>query len=244
MTEGRPGDDEPETTVDSAPNAETEFAALPAADTASRLAWELDDGPEWKPPFWTPGKITVVAVAIAVVAAVAVAGFAGYHLRGGSEPSPSQASRAPLATATVPATASPLPREAEPPPAPPPPVPRPTTPRGPVDLAAPRGTTFVGTQSGRTSCQLTAGSVACLVDFVVDTPRRYGAPANGAQISINGDFEWILGDAGQQQLERLAYGVTYRALGWTIKPTSEGTTFINDTTGHGMTVSVEGVQPF
>ena len=49
---------------------------------------------------------------------------------------------------------------------------------------------------------------------------------------------------GEQSFTTLAYGTTYRALGWTITPTSDGTTFTNDTTGHGMNVGVQGVEPF
>lgn len=67
---------------------------------------------------------------------------------------------------------------------------------------------------------------------------------NAVRISINGDFEWTIGDSGQQPVDTLKYGTTYRAVGWTITPTSKGTTFINDTTGRGMTVSAEGVEPF
>ncbi|MCV7154342.1 hypothetical protein [Mycolicibacterium pyrenivorans] len=103
---------------------------------------------------------------------------------------------------------------------------------------------FVGTKSGRTLCQLSGGSVTCLVDFVVNTPIRYGAPANGVSVNTLGDFESTPGDAGQQPYNTLDYEVEYRTLGWTITPTREGTTFTNDRTGHGMTVSVEGAMPF
>jgi hypothetical protein len=42
----------------------------------------------------------------------------------------------------------------------------------------------------------------------------------------------------------LNYGQTYHVLGWTIVPTSDGTRFTNDGTGHGMFVSIENVKPF
>jgi hypothetical protein len=42
----------------------------------------------------------------------------------------------------------------------------------------------------------------------------------------------------------LNYGQTYDILGWTILPSSDGTRFTNDGTGHGMFVSVENVAPF
>jgi hypothetical protein len=49
---------------------------------------------------------------------------------------------------------------------------------------------------------------------------------------------------GDQSYTILAYGTQYRTLGWTIAPTSDGTTFTNIATGHGMTVGVQGVRPF
>jgi hypothetical protein len=49
---------------------------------------------------------------------------------------------------------------------------------------------------------------------------------------------------GNQSYTTLTYGTAYRSLGWTITPTSDGTTFLNDATGRGMTVGVQGVEPF
>lgn len=42
----------------------------------------------------------------------------------------------------------------------------------------------------------------------------------------------------------MTYGQTYHINGWTILPTFEGTRFTNDTTGHGMFVSVDNVYSF
>lgn len=42
----------------------------------------------------------------------------------------------------------------------------------------------------------------------------------------------------------LNYGQTYHVLGWTIVPTSDGTRFTNDGTGHGMFVSIDNVKSF
>lgn len=72
----------------------------------------------------------------------------------------------------------------------------------------------------------------------------YGTPANGVNVRASGDWEWAIGDVGQQSYATLAYGTQYRTLGWTIAPTSDGTTFTNIATGHGMTVGVQGVKPF
>lgn len=86
--------------------------------------------------------------------------------------------------------------------------------------------------------------VECSVEFTIGTPIKYGMPANGVAISSRGEWQWLYGNIGQQDFKTLDYGTIYRVLGWTITPTSEGTTFSNEATGHGMTVSVEGFSPF
>lgn len=101
MTTPSLGDDAPD--YDAAlPGAETELAPS-ASETEAHTAWALDEGPEWKPPFWTAGRITAVAVAIAVLAVVIVAGLAGYHLRE-SVPVAAPATTATTAPATTSAT--------------------------------------------------------------------------------------------------------------------------------------------
>lgn len=85
------------------PGAPTELA--PSADeTTAHTAWALDDGPEWRPPFWTPARITTAAVISAVAAVVAVAGLVGYHLRPASESAASSTTTtsAPPVTSTPP----------------------------------------------------------------------------------------------------------------------------------------------
>lgn len=78
------------------PGVPTELA--PSADeTAANTAWALDDGPEWRLPFWTAGRITVAVVSAAVVLAAGAGVVAWSHLRTESEP----AVAAPASTATV-----------------------------------------------------------------------------------------------------------------------------------------------
>jgi serine/threonine-protein kinase len=100
------------------------------------------------------------------------------------------------------------------------------------------------TRSGKTACQIRSDDVGCQVQWRVPTPLLYGAPANGVRVSANGDWDWVTGDMGNQSYTTLTYGTAYRSLGWTITPTSDGTTFLNDATGRGMTVGVQGVEPF
>jgi hypothetical protein len=188
----------------------------------------------------TSGRITVLAVFTSVVLAAAAAVIAFTYLRD-DEPAPAGVASP---------TATPAPPAVTPPPititqaAPPPPAPVQNRPPAPVVLPSRAGSVWVRTQSGKTICQVTAGEVGCDVDFSRPTPIVNGLPASGVSVTARGNWEWLVGDPGDPDYETLGYGTTYRALGWTITPTSEGTTFINDATGHGMTVSVEGFSPF
>ena len=42
----------------------------------------------------------------------------------------------------------------------------------------------------------------------------------------------------------LSYGQTYHLNGWTMIPAEDGTRFTNDSTNHGMFVSIDNVSPF
>lgn len=239
MTQPDLGDDDtPETTVGSAPSAETELAELVAPPRS--YAWELDCGQDWDPaPWWTPGRVTAIAVLGAVVVLVVAAGIAGYHLR--SSPPPVSSLSPPVPPTAQMATTPSLPSESAP-------SPVPTSKQSPqptrVDLPSRGATAYVRTRSGKTVCQVTAGVIECNVAFIVRTPTRNGLPATGVAVSAGGGWDWLFGDPGDPDYETMSYGTVYRALGWTITPTSDGTTFTNDATGHGMTVSVEGVRTF
>jgi len=104
---------------------------------------------------------------------------------------------------------------------------------------------MVVTPSGKPHCLVLVDEVVCHVYcFSVPTPLRHGQPATGVRISADGDWDWNYAGFAPKRAITLAYGTTYRARGWTIEPTPEGMTFTNDATGHGMFVSVEGVEPF
>jgi hypothetical protein len=126
--------------------------------------------------------------------------------------------------------------------------------------AATHTSQYVRTQSGRVRCVLPAadaesanGSVIC--EATGDSKGFLQAPMSSipgvhwhnATVSGSGEFRWGDGNIGASHPEDdvvLAYGQTFRFQGWTILPSSEGTRFTNDRTGHGMFVSIENVSSF
>lgn len=104
------------------------------------------------------------------------------------------------------------------------------------------GYVFIETKSGKTRCQLSADTVGCEA-FFTNSPVIDGSPANGVELTADGQVHWIVGNLGDIPAVRLDYR-TYSALGWTIDASSAGTRFTNDRTGRGMSVSVESVQVF
>jgi hypothetical protein len=185
----------------------------------------------------TPGRITGLALAGSVVVVAGAGVVAFLYLRDREGPAPAGVTTPTstvAATAPGPATVT----QAQPPPAPP------SQPPAPIALPTRGGSVHVKTRSGKTVCQVTAGDVECNVEFTRQTPILNGLPASGVSVTARGRGQWLVGDPGDPDYEMLGYGMVYRALGWSITPTSEGTTFINDATGHGMTVSVEGFTPF
>lgn len=84
------------------------------------------------------------------------------------------------------------------------------------------------------------------VGFLQAPMTDYGAHYHSAIVDGAGNFHF--GDEGNLGDTRdylvLSYGQTYDIEGWTTLPTSDGTRFTNDRTGHGMFVSVENVSSF
>ncbi|WP_413232445.1 hypothetical protein [Mycolicibacterium sp. 120266] len=141
-----------------------------------------------------------------------------------STPRPSRSTPAPPST---PAPSSPLPTAAPP---------------GAETLAPQNGYVFIQTKSGLTRCQVSTAEVGCESQFQ-NAPQVDGTPANGVRLSADGEVHWVLGNLGDIPAVTLDYK-TYRAVGWTIAASSDGTRFTNDGTGHGMLVRVEGVDVF
>ena len=141
----------------------------------------------------------------------------------------------------------PTPRPNRPTAAPPSPIDptRPTaSPRQPGgEVLQPRnGLVFIETKSGKTRCQLNQQEVGCEAAFT-NAPEVNGSTANGVRLSARGQISWVLGNLGAIPAVTLDYQ-TYSAVGWTIDASREGTRFTNDSTGRGMSISVEGVEGF
>jgi hypothetical protein len=104
------------------------------------------------------------------------------------------------------------------------------------------GYVFIETKSGKTRCQLSTAEVGCEAQFT-NSPVLDGSHANGVRLTANGELSWLVGNLGDIPVVTLNYR-TYKAVGWTIDAGEDGTRFTNDGTGHGMTVSIGGVQAF
>ncbi|MEC4836832.1 hypothetical protein R2362_20055 [Mycobacteroides chelonae] len=199
-------------------------------------AWSDTDEIEEPAPYVDDSRRDwlIPVVLLTVATAVGVLASAGAYVYLSTKPTPP----APAVVSTVTAAPPPAPT------APTAPPPTATRAPSPIQLPIEYGHALVQTRSGKTACSVRADSVACYVQFVVPTPIRSGIPANIVGVRSNGLVEWAIGDPGQLQFRAMSYGTIYQALDWTITPTSDDTTFTNDVTGHGMTVSVEGATPF
>ena len=105
-----------------------------------------------------------------------------------------------------------------------------------------QGYVYVETKSGQTRCRISADAVGCEAQFA-NPPIRDGSPANGVNVTSGGDLQWIVGNLGNIPTVTLDYRI-YHAQGWTIDAMESGTRFTNDSTGHGMLVSIESVEAF
>ena len=104
------------------------------------------------------------------------------------------------------------------------------------------GYVFIETKSGKTRCQLSTAEVGCEAQFT-NSPVLDGTHANGVRLTANGEVSWLVGNLGDIPVVTLDYR-RYSAVGWTIDAGADGTRFTNDSSRHGMTVSIDGVQAF
>nr|WP_209923619.1 hypothetical protein [Mycolicibacterium lutetiense] len=115
-------------------------------------------------------------------------------------------------------------------------------PSGAETLQPQNGYVFIETKSGLTRCQLSKQDVGCESDFT-DSPVIDGEHANGVKLTPDGQLKWVVGNLGDIPVVTLDYR-KYRAVGWTIDAGEDGTRISNDSTGHGMTIAVQGVKTF
>ncbi|KMO69694.1 hypothetical protein MCHUDSM44219_05495 [Mycolicibacterium chubuense] len=184
----------------------------------------------------TLGQVTMRLVTAGVLAVALLAGCQS-SIEGTATRSPD--------TGIEPDFPTPRPSRSTPPPVTTAPAPSPTAPtRAPSGevLSPQNGYVFIQTKSGKTRCQLDEQEVGCESAFT-NAPEVEGEPANGVRLTADGRVSWVLGNLGAIPAVTLDYR-TYSALGWTIDAAEDGTTFTNDGTGHGMTISVEGVESF
>jgi hypothetical protein len=128
-------------------------------------------------------------------------------------------------------------------PPPPPSTPPSATAAPPKQTLAPQnGYVFIATKSGKTRCQISPTNVGCEAQFT-NAPQVDGSPANGVEVTADGQLKWILGNLGDIPVVTIDYS-TYSAEGWTIVATEDGTRFTNDSTRHGMSVATQGAQAF
>lgn len=115
-------------------------------------------------------------------------------------------------------------------------------PSGATPLEPENGYVFIETKSGKTRCQLSERDVGCESDFT-DAPVVDGEQANGVRLTSDGQIKWVVGNLGDIPVVTLDYR-KYSAVGWTIDASEDGTRISNDSTGHGMTIAVQGVKTF
>jgi hypothetical protein len=129
------------------------------------------------------------------------------------------------------------------------------------------GSQYVRTESGRVRCAVFGDRVACEASGLGSrgfaqapitlqesectyVPCPGGMHSDIAAITASGAFNWNDGNIGgvgsnwDQTDTTLGYGQTYHISGWTMLPSSDGTRFTNDSTGHGMFISVDNVSSF
>ncbi|GJF17817.1 hypothetical protein NGTWS0302_16730 [Mycolicibacterium cyprinidarum] len=195
-----------------------------------------------------PGRATITLLTLLALALVAALVFVGLQLRGTKQSAPPQTDppASTSAAASPPPPTSPSPTSAPPTMATSTVSPTTGAPAA-VDLPISYGHALISTPSGKTICQVDIEYVGCESAFTFRTPPSEcsGTPSNIISLRANGSIRWSCGNlGGARTFTTLSYGTTYRALGWTILSTSQGTTFTNTATGHGMFVSVEQVRLF
>lgn len=114
---------------------------------------------------------------------------------------------------------------------------------------APSASAQPGTYNPEAQFFRTAGNVRCVVSAEKAACERVGgfhtAPTIGAVASVDADgkFSWAEAGIGPTVGQEIAMvdGQVYRAHDWSLLLSTEGTRLSNDTSVHGMNVSIDGV---
>ncbi|QZA07515.1 hypothetical protein K3U94_21740 [Mycolicibacter heraklionensis] len=107
-----------------------------------------------------------------------------------------------------------------------------------------QGYVRVETISGSTGCSIASELVACQTSADNWPNKPDGRPFHTVSVNANGQFNWVDADLGALAGRVALESQTYSAQGWTIIASPVGTTFTNDRTGHGMSVTDQAVRPF
>ena len=108
----------------------------------------------------------------------------------------------------------------------------------------------VRTPSGKVRCIIHTVNVGCTAtgsnQFSQAPIDSTGNRDNIAGVQASGSFQWARADMPGNPANDvvLTYGQTQHLLGWTIEPSTDGTRFTNDASGHGMFVSIDNVYSF
>lgn len=107
-----------------------------------------------------------------------------------------------------------------------------------------KGYVRVETASGSIRCSIVTELVACQTSAGSWFRRSDGRAFHVASVTADGELTFVDADLGELQGRVTLADRTYSAPGWTIVAASDRTTFTNDRTGHGMTVTDQTVAPF
>jgi hypothetical protein len=119
-------------------------------------------------------------------------------------------------------------------------------PSPPAIPLAPNGQGYVRveTQSGSTGCSITIELVACQTAANNWPTTPGGQHYHTVSVTSDGQLHWVEADLGALEGRVTLDFQTYTAPGWTIVATGDNTRFTNDRSGHGMSVSDQGVTSF
>ena len=121
-----------------------------------------------------------------------------------------------------------------------------TPPAPPAIPLTPNGQGYVRveTKSGSTGCSINTELVACQTAANNWPTTPGGRHYHTVSVTSDGQLHWVEADLGALEGRVTLDFQTYSAQGWTIVANQDSTRFTNDQSGHGMSVSDQGVTSF